>query len=224
MIDEKATFKKFGYYSSDLKPQSSKRIIAVCDECGKVREVYKCHYRALCKSCCRRSEKHPLYGKHHSKAARKKISEASSGEKHPFYGKHHSEASLKKLSEAHKGKKLTEAHKKKIGEAQRGKKNPNWKGGKRNPYCEKWNEHFREYIRNKYDRKCFLCSKTEKDNGKRLSVHHVNGNKNCGCDEDTTCQFVPLCVSCHSKAHNQKSGEQALLSDKQKQDLRGWYI
>jgi len=32
MIDEDATFEKFGYRSVDFKPRSHKRVVAVCDE------------------------------------------------------------------------------------------------------------------------------------------------------------------------------------------------
>ena len=85
-----------------------------------------------------KSENHPLYGKHHSDEAKKKMSEAlkgrifsedykrkmselCSGEKNGMYGKHHSEESKKKMSEAAKGKTLSEETKRKIGEASKGK-------------------------------------------------------------------------------------------------------
>lgn len=31
MIDEVATFEKYGYYSTNLKPKAGKRVVAVCD-------------------------------------------------------------------------------------------------------------------------------------------------------------------------------------------------
>ena len=58
MIDEEETYKRFGYYSTDLKPKSSKKIVAVCDNCGKVREVKKGSYRDLCHSCSLKTEKY----------------------------------------------------------------------------------------------------------------------------------------------------------------------
>lgn len=51
MIDEKATKEKFGYYSGEWNPKSNKRIVCVCDKCGKTRETGKHQYRALCHSC-----------------------------------------------------------------------------------------------------------------------------------------------------------------------------
>lgn len=42
---------------------------------------------------------HPMYNKHHTDEAKKKISLANIGENNPFYGKTHSEETKKKLSE-----------------------------------------------------------------------------------------------------------------------------
>lgn len=55
MILEEETFKMFGYRTCDLSPQSSKKIIVSCDECGGTREVKKREYRIHCKSCAARS-------------------------------------------------------------------------------------------------------------------------------------------------------------------------
>ena len=68
------------------------------------------------------------------------------------------------------------------------------------PYCNKFNDKLKEKIRNKYNRKCFICGKDEKNNKYRLSVHHVDMNKMCGCD-DNECILVPLCMACHRKVH-----------------------
>lgn len=51
MIDEEATFEKFGYYSTDWKPKSAKLVVAVCDGCGAIRYPRKDGYRDLCPSC-----------------------------------------------------------------------------------------------------------------------------------------------------------------------------
>ena len=51
MILEEETFKKFGYYPSELLPNSGKKILAACDDCGKVRINRKNTYRSLCRSC-----------------------------------------------------------------------------------------------------------------------------------------------------------------------------
>jgi DNA-directed RNA polymerase subunit RPC12/RpoP len=56
MILEEETFKKFGYYPRDLALKSNKRVLAKCDECGKIRETTKYRYRALCRSCSQKGE------------------------------------------------------------------------------------------------------------------------------------------------------------------------
>jgi len=53
---EEETFKKFGYYPSDLSPHSNKKILAACDDCGKVRVTSKNYYCGLCSSCCRKGK------------------------------------------------------------------------------------------------------------------------------------------------------------------------
>jgi Trp operon repressor len=82
-------------------------------------------------------------------------------------------------------------------ESQRGEKGLNWKGGiTQHKYCYKFNEKLREEVREYFGRKCFMCDKTEKENGQRLDVHHCDFNKGQGC-----CQrwcLVAICHNCHS--------------------------
>jgi len=87
-----------------------------------------------------------------------------------------------------------------------------WNGGiSFEPYCHKFNNVFKESIREKFGRVCFLCPTTEEENGRKLSVHHVNYNKNCLCD-DSECEFVPLCNTCHTKTnHNREYWENLIM-------------
>jgi len=81
----------------------------------------------------------------------------------------------------------------------RGERSWNWRGGRSSiGYCHLWNEELREHIREKYNRLCFLCNATEEDNGQRLSVHHIDGNRLQGC-EGHDWNLVPLCKRCHGK-------------------------
>lgn len=67
------------------------------------------------------------------------------------------------------------------------------------PYCEKFNDECRESNRNKYNRQCFICDKPESQNitstGKqrKLSVHHVDMNKDQGCN-NTKWKLIPVCM------------------------------
>jgi len=105
-----------------------------------------------------------------------------SGENHHMYGKIHTEKTRAKISAAL------------VGE-----NNPNFRNwASRNPYCYKWSPALREQVRNHWGRVCLNCGKSEIENGRRLSVHHIDGNKMQGCDGHDWF-LVPLCLSCNSK-------------------------
>lgn len=83
-----------------------------------------------------------------------------------------------------------------------------WQGfAKDQPYCPKFNEACRESNREKYDRRCFLTGLPEAENitatGKqqKLSVHHVDMNKQQGCD-GYRWRLVPIALGLHGKTHN----------------------
>ena len=94
MILEEETFREFGYYPGDWAPKSAKKILAACDDCGKVRITSKHAYRALCRSCS-------LRGRHPSEETREKLREALKGNKRAF-GNRHSEETRSKMSESTK--------------------------------------------------------------------------------------------------------------------------
>lgn len=173
-------------------------------------------------------------GRIHSIETKKKLSEVNKGMKNPNFGKLISNDTKSKMSKAHKGHEVSNATKKKISKTKKGvkasiktkrkmseakkgllmgKRNGMWKGGVSfEPYCPKFNNTFKEKIRDKFNRKCFLCGIPE--NGRRLSVHHVKYNKNCGCDNDLKCDYVPLCASCHGKTNHNRSKWEKLISHK----------
>ena len=93
-----------------------------------------------------------------------------------------------------------------------GENSPHWQGGiSFEPYCQKFNESFKESIREKFGNTCFLCGKSQSDNRRKLSVHHVNYDKNCLCD-DSHCEFVPLCMMCHAKTNHNREHYETLIS------------
>ena len=241
MILEEETFKKFGYYPKDLKSKSSKRILAKCDECDKVRETSKHIYRNLCKSCVKKgiypSEeakqkmRKAQQGKHLSKEHKLKLrdvrigkylSEETKQKMRIFHtGKHHSEETKQKIREGNKGKRRSEETKQKNSKAQSGKNHPNWQGGiSFEPYCIKFNDEFKERVREFFGRRCVECNKTEEENGKKLNVHHVTYNKDTCCD-GTNPLFVPLCNSCHGKTASNRKNWEKYFTEKIMNDYNG---
>jgi hypothetical protein len=131
MIDEEATKKQYGYYSTDLKPQSGKKIIVICDTCGKIREIRKSSYRPLCGSCVQKVKKiececiqcgkeFKIYPSAFKRGEGKFCSiECYSthnvGRNNSFFGKTHSDETRNKISKNH----YDCSH----------ENHPNWKGG-----------------------------------------------------------------------------------------------
>jgi hypothetical protein len=201
MILEDATKEAFNYYSYKLPRKSSKPIIAVCELCGKFKVTSKNNYRTFCKSCS------PL------------LASARKGKNHHMFGKEHTEEAKALISGTLKGNtntlgcKRTDATKALMSAARKGEKNGRWLGGiSFEPYCIKFNDEYKEHVRNLFGDECFLCSLSEADNGRKLCVHHVNYNKDCGCDE-TRCICVPLCMPCHVKTNYDRDYYQALIME-----------
>ena len=151
-------------------------------------------------------ENHPNFGKHLSEETRKKISESKIGENNPMFGKHfsHSEETKRKISNTEKGKIISIETREKLSEINTGENHPNWKGGiSFDPYCSKFNNQFKEKIRDEFNRECFICGKSEEQNRRKLCVHHVNYNKDCLCG-NFKCFFVPLCSCCHTRTNQNR--------------------
>jgi hypothetical protein len=214
-------------------PNSHKKVVTICDKCGESRIINFCGVTDLCYACAVRSPERS-----------EKLSESCMGRVPWMKGKHHTDAAKKKLSDAGKGKQkrlgavLSDETKQKIGNANRGKKHSaessrkkskatrgiprgphtldrcqrmsaglqgipydEWESfAREKKYCPKFSEACRESNREKYSRRCFICGKSEKANGRKLSVHHVDMNKAQGCESNW--KLVPLCMACHATAHN----------------------
>ena len=149
-------------------------------------------------------------GKVFSQEQRNHMSEAKSGSNNPMYGKHLSPETKLLLSDIRKNIPRTKewcenisksliGNPKNIGTT--GRKGPlstNWKGGVSfEPYCNLFNESFKELVRDKFNRKCYICGRNESTNNKKLCVHHIDYNKNSICNGKSWA-FVPLCNTCHN--------------------------
>lgn len=130
---------------------------------------------------------------------------------------HLSDDTRKKLSEKSKnhtrnrGRRLSDEHKRKLSIAFSGEKNPQWRGGiSYDPYCFKFTDRLKEEVRDRFNRLCVMCSKTEEENGRKLDVHHIDFNKNQGCD-DVDWKLVPLCQSCHGWTTRNRDVSQVII-------------
>jgi len=211
MIDEEKTLEQFGYTSDSLTKGSHKKIIVICNGCGKERILSFYCYKDLCLSCATSGKNNPMFNIHRY------------GKDNPFYGKNHSKEfkqkmsnrkvsieTRQKMSKSAMVKKFSKKHRDNLSKANSGKNNPmygvhrygekspGWQGGiSFEPYCINFNNKIKEQVREEFNRKCFLCGMSENNCKIKLHVHHVDYNKNQGCNSDW--KLIPLCNSCHSK-------------------------
>ena len=151
-------------------------------------------------------EKNGFYGKTHDPQTCALLSDMAKqriGERNPMFGKHHSKKARRKISESLQDP--SEETRNKISLHRIGKccgeDNPNWNGGSSFlPYCEKFNKEFKERVRAFFEYKCVECGKTQLENKKKLHVHHVNYDKMVCCN-DIKPIFVALFTPHHAKAN-----------------------
>lgn len=123
---------------------------------------------------------------------RSRLSEARKG-KHVIW----SDEARKRNSE--RRRKHSDQTKHKIAVTKIGSKNPSWRGGVSfAPYCPRFNNAFKENIREKFGRKCFVCGAPEGET--RHPVHHIDYNKNSICNGKEWA-FVPLCRRQHNNSN-----------------------
>lgn len=150
-------------------------------------------------------KKNSMWGKHHSKEAKEKISKASKGNKHLLGHKHTKETKMK-MKESHLsftgennpfwGKYHSEETKRKMSESSKGEKHPCWLGGiSFEPYGIEFNKELKAFIRERDNYCCQECG--IKENGKAHDCHHIDYNKKNNEDWN----FVTLCDSCHPKTN-----------------------
>jgi len=87
---------------------------------------------------------------------------------------------------------------KKLSVSHMADKHWNWQGGlSKLPYPFVFDKKLKELIRKRDGCICQLCSKTQKENGERLSVHHIDYVK----ENLDPKNLIALCRSCNSKVN-----------------------
>lgn len=116
-----------------------------------------------------------------------------------------------KLVESHKGKHLSCDAKIKLSVINSGENNAQWKGGiSFEPYCPKFNREFKKRVRAFFEHRCVCCGKHENECRRKLSVHHIEYNKQACCD-NRIAQFVTLCDMHHSKTNGDRDRWESML-------------
>jgi hypothetical protein len=111
----------------------------------------------------------------------------------------------------HVGKHHDDTTKHKISVAASGENNGHWKGGiSFEPYCPKFNDELRTRVRAFFDCRCVICGTLEQENGRKLSVHHVEYNKSACCDGEPV-HFAALCSRCHPRTNSDRTRWESML-------------
>jgi len=140
--------------------------------------------------------------------------EKNTGELNGMYGRKHKEDAKELMRIARRNNPVKQSDERKqllserwkgcnnpkYGTHRFGELNPSWRGGiSYGKYCKKFNDEFKEYIRNKFNRTCYICGKSEES--RKLHVHHIDYNKNSICNGKSWA-FVPLCQKCHLRTNH----------------------
>jgi ribosomal protein L37E len=189
--------------------QARKRTLVRCKSCGKewLKNAYAINrWSGLCKSCAYRgrrlSPEHraKLVGRPFSKETRMKMSAAKKGKPIASW-------ITEKAHIAWRGQHHTEDWKRVQAEKKKGSRNPNWNNGSSlEPYGLSFDEQLREAIRERDNRACRICG--EKENGRRLAIHHIDYNKN----NDECTNLLSLCAPCHAATNQKRKYWQAKFS------------
>ena len=66
MINRQRTIELFGYDPDKWGEKSAKKVVRICDRCGKEQIVRKERCNLLCRGCAQKGENHPMWRKHHT--------------------------------------------------------------------------------------------------------------------------------------------------------------
>lgn len=122
----------------------------------------------------------------------------------------------KLLSERRKGIPISKEHRSQISKTlstfYTDKKNhPRWKGGlSYEPYSTDFNSKLKLHIRKLYGFTCQLCDIHENELNEKLSVHHIDYNK----QNNQIHNLLPLCRKCHIKTNTNRDYWKSICSQK----------
>lgn len=188
---------KRGVYSKEvLQKMSDARKDIPAWSRGLTKETDK---RLITTSIKLTGKNNPMWGKRHSAEAIARISEAGKGNQRRLGIKHTPESRAKmKDSWHHRRENMTLDDHKRLSLAHSGKKNGRYIHGKGNEsYSLKFSDRLKEIVRHRDGYKCQLCGCSELENGKKLSVHHIDYEKeNC-----SLINLITLCRRCNSEVN-----------------------
>lgn len=172
-----------------------------CIDCNK--EIGYEHTR--CRKCAKQGKLHSLYGRKHSEETKNKIRIALKGKKMNPLAKNHIKRGIKKYfcvkcnsEKSRTGLLCFSCSSLQHSNRIKLENNPNWAGGTSfEPYPLGWNNTFREQIRYRDEYKCQVCHIPETETGRKLSVHHIDYNKNNLSIDN----LISLCARCHCKTN-----------------------
>jgi len=107
------------------------------------------------------------------------------------------------LSKCYKGKRHSPKTEFKKGEHRNVKENnPMWNNGSSfEPYSPDWTKSLKKFIRKTDKYTCQYCGKTEEEEKRRLSVHHIDYNKkNC-----VSSNLITLCNRCNIRVNQNRA-------------------
>lgn len=109
----------------------------------------------------------------------------------------------KRYSQSKIGRKLSKETKIKISSFQRGINTKEWdKFISREPYDQRWDNLFKNKIRQRDNQVCMLCGVHREKIKTALNVHHINYDKTISIPQNC----ISLCRQCHTKTnHNRES-------------------
>lgn len=142
----------------------------------------------------KRGPKSHFYRTKHLPETIEKMREKKLGENNPFYDHSHTQLQREKWSRDRKG----ENH-------------PCWIDGRSyEPYTSDWTDTLKEAIRQRDGYRCQKCGCPQAESIERLSVHHVDYNKQ-NCDPSN---LITLCRSCNAEVNSDREHWQLIFEEK----------